>query len=106
MDRDRFERKIKLTLQKLLWLHEIVENCIAMDKHYGIHTDTNVHMQRCFIEDIEHSIRMGKPPSKNDLIRCNHILKEIKLLYQFDTDWRGNIVNCDRYVDYNLNKQP
>jgi hypothetical protein len=105
MDKDKFENKIKSTLNKILWLHDIVENCIAMDKYHGTQTGTNVHMQRCFVEDVEHDIRMGKFPSRKDLTRCNAILKEMKALYRFDTDWRGNIVKCDRYTDYDLNRQ-
>ena len=89
---------------KLLWLKDIIEKLIEMDKYYSTPTGTTIHINLSAVEELLHNIKLGKLPQKKDMIRCNKMLKYLKGLYTFNTDWRGDIINCDRYTEYILNK--
>ena len=90
--------------KKLEWLKDIIEKLIEMDRYYNTPTGTTIHMNLSTVEELLHNIRFDKLPQKKDMIRCNEMLKYLKGLYAFNIDWRGNIINCDRYVEYTLNK--
>ena len=98
-------KTIKEVLQKLRWLRDIIHECQSMDKY---HKMDNKGLFPAWseveelISDIEeekyypHIISLG-------LIRCNEILKALKVDYKFSIDWRGNMEG-DLYTQYILNK--
>ena len=89
---------------KLLWLKDIIEKLIEMDKYYSTPTGTTIHINLSAVEELLHNIKLDKLLQKKDMIQCNEMLKYLKGLYTFNTDWRGDIINCDRYTEYILNK--
>jgi hypothetical protein len=90
---------------KLKWLKDILEKLIDMDKHYSTPTGTTIYGNLGAVEEMLHNVEFGKLPKKRHLIQCNEMLKYLKGLYTFDIDWRGDIINCDRYTEYALNKE-
>jgi len=98
-------KTMKEVLPKLRWLKNIIEECQSMDKYHKMDNKsifpawTEVEE---LISDIEeekyypHIISLG-------LIRCNEILKKLKVDYKFSIDWRGNMAG-DLYTQYILNK--
>ena len=89
---------------KLKWLKDLIEKLIKMDRQNEL-TGTSVHMNLDAVEEMLHNIELGKLLRKKDMIRCNETLKDLKHLYKFDIDWRGDIINCDKYTRYALNKE-
>ena len=98
-------KTIKEVLQKLEWLQNIIEECQSMDKYHKMDNKALLPAWsevEDLITDIEeekyypHIISLG-------LIRCNEILKALKVDYKFSIDWRGNMVG-DLYTQYILNK--
>ena len=91
--------------KKLEWLKNLIAKLIEMDQYHNKSTSTSVYQDSYTIGGMLDSIKLGKLPRKNDMIRCNKILKKLKHLYTFDIDWRGDIINCDKYTKYTLNKE-
>ena len=98
-------KTIKEVLQKLQWLKNIIVECQSMDKYHKMYNKALFPAWsevEDLITDIEeekyypHIISLG-------LIRCNEILKALKVDYKFSIDWRGNMVG-DLYTQYILNK--
>jgi hypothetical protein len=101
MDRNN---KVKSSLQKLTWLSSIVTKLVSMDKHYvgqgWIDAPANKYM--CLVELLRGKLQQGRLITKSDMQVCNGILDELKRKYEFNTDWRGDIVDCDQYTKYKL----
>ena len=91
--------------KKLEWLKDLIAKLIEMDQYHNKSTSTSVYQDSYTIGGMLDNISLGRLPRKNDMIRCNTILKKLKHLYMFDIDWRGNIINCDAYTKYALNKE-
>jgi hypothetical protein len=91
--------------KKLEWLKELIEMLINMDKYHNKSTPTSVYEDSYAIGGMLDNISLGKLPRKKDMIRCNKMLKGLKCLYGFDIDWRGDIIDCDMYTKYTLNKE-
>ena len=89
--------------KKLEWLKDLIEKLIKMDRQNEL-TGTSVYQDSYAIGGMLDNISLGKLPRKKDMIRCNEILKDLKHLYKFDIDWRGDIINCNMYTEYILNK--
>ena len=84
---------IKEVLQKLKWLKNIIEECQSMDKYHKMGNKAIFPAWpevEDLITDIEeekyypHIISLG-------LVKCNEILKALKIDYKFSIDWRGNM---------------
>ena len=93
------------TTKKLEWLKDLIGTLIKMNDFYDTHVPTSVYEYSYAIGGMLDNIGLGKLPQKKQLIRCNKILKGLKDLYGFDIDWRGDIINCDKYTEYILNKE-
>ena len=93
-----------LITKKLKWLKDLIETLIKMDDRQNEFTGTSVHINLDAVDEMLHNIELGKLPRKKDMIQCNEMLKYLKVLYTFDIDWRGDIINCDEYTTYTLNK--
>ena len=91
--------------KKLIWLKDLIETLIKMDQYHNKSTSTSVYQDSYTIGGMLDNISLGRLPRKKDMIRCNTILKKLKHLYKFDIDWRGDIINCDKYTRYALNKE-
>ena len=101
---------IKEVLQKLKWLKNIIEECQSMDKY---HKMGNKALSPAWSEvedlicDIGASLLKWEEydPLKvsTGLVKCNKILKALKVDYKFSIDWRGNMEG-DLYTQYILNK--
>ena len=98
-------KTIKEVLQKLEWLQNIIEECQSMDKYHNMGNKsiflawsevedliTDIEEEKCY----PHIISLG-------LVKCNEILKALKVDYKFSIDWRGNMEG-DLYTQYILNK--
>ena len=96
---------LDLITKKLEWLKDLIDKLIDMDKYYSTFTGTTIHMNLSAVDEMLHNIELGKLPRKKDMIQCNEMLKYLKGLYTFDIDWRGDIINCNRYTKYTLNKE-
>ena len=104
-----FENSKKIGLRphitnKLNWLKDLIGKLIEMDQYHNKSTSTSVYQDSYTIGGMLDNIELGKLPRKKDMIRCNKILKKLKHLYSFGIDWRGDIINCDKYTEYILNK--
>ena len=91
--------------KKLIWLKDLIDKLIEMDQYHNKSTSTSVYQDSYTIGGMLDDISLGKLPRKKDMIRCNEILKDLKHLYKFDIDWRGDIIDCDMYTKYALNKE-
>ena len=91
--------------EKLIWLKDLIDTLIKMDQYHNKSTSTSVYQDSYTIGGMLDNISLGRLPRKNDMIRCNTILKKLKHLYKFDIDWRGDIIDCDMYTRYTLNKE-
>ena len=38
--------------------------------------------------------------TKSDMKYCNDIFKRLKHKYSFNTDWRGDIIECEKYNEF------
>jgi len=90
---------------KLLWLKDLIAKLIEINQYHNKSTPTSVYEDSYAIGGMLDNISLGKLPRKKDMIRCNKMLKELKDLYGFDIDWRGDITDCDEYTDYILNNK-
>jgi hypothetical protein len=94
--------KIKSLLQKLTWLSSIVMKLVSMDKHYvgseWIDAPANKYMS--LVELLRGKLQQGQLITKSDMQVCNSILDELKRKYEFNIDWRGDIVDCTQYAKY------
>ena len=101
MDRDQ---KVKSSLNKLTWLGSIVMKLVDMDKYYvgprWIDAPANKYIS--LIELLKGKLQRNILITKSDMRRCNDILKELKRKYEFNTDWRGDIMDCELYTNYKL----
>ena len=99
MDRNQ---KISSSLQKLTWLGDIVIKLVRMDRHHlgpgWIDGLANRYMS--MIELLRGKLQQGRLITKSDMQVCNHIFKELRHQYKFNTDCRGDIVDCRPYTDY------
>mgnify|MGYP003148147269 CR=1 FL=1 len=98
---DRSE-KVKSLLQKLTWLGSIVMELINMDRHYleSEWIDAPANKYGSLIELLKGKLQQGRLITRSDMQNCNSILKELKRKYKFNTDWRGNIIDCEKYTDF------
>ena len=105
---------IKEVLQKLKWLKNIIEECQSMDKYHKMGNKAIFPAWsevEDLITDIEDESFMNYITEDKyyphifslSLIRCNKILKALKVDYKFSIDWRGNMKG-DLYTQYILNK--
>ena len=101
VDIDR-DNKIKSMLQKITWLESIVKEFINVDKHYNKQIPIRVKIELCLIEILKDKLKLGRLITKSDMSNCNEILKYMKHKYSFNTDWRGDIVDCEIYTKYKL----
>jgi hypothetical protein len=92
-----------LMTKKLEWLKNLIEKLIKMDRQNEL-TPISVYDASYAIGGMLDNIGLGKLPQKKQLIQCNKILKGLKDLYGFEIDWRGDIVGCDKYTEYILNR--
>jgi len=91
--------------QKLEWLKDLIGKLIKMSEYYNKSASTSMYQDSYTIGGMLDNIELGKLPQKRHLIKCNEILKELKRLYKFDIDWRGDIINCDKYTKYIIIKE-
>ena len=98
---DRSEN-VKSLLQKLTWLGSIVMELINMDRHYleSEWIDAPANKYGSLIELLKGKLQQGRLITRSDMQNCNSILKELKRKYKFNTDWRGNIIDCEKYTDF------
>ena len=105
---------IKEVLQKLQWLKNIIVECQSMDKYHKMGNKAIFPAWsevEDLITDIEDESFMNYITEDKyypnifslSLIRCNKILKALKIDYKFSIDWRGNMAG-DLYTQYILNK--
>ncbi len=98
--------KVSSSLRKLTWLSDIVAKLVRMDKHYlgpkWIDALANKHMS--MIELLRGKLQQGRLITKSDMQQCNDIFKKLKHEYKFNTDWRGDIIDCKPYNDFILNQ--
>jgi hypothetical protein len=101
VDIDR-DDKIKSLLQKLTWLGSIVLELINMDRHYlgPEWIDAPANKYESLIELLKGKLQQGHLITKSDMQSCNGILKDLKRKYKFNTDWRGNIIDCNKYTAF------
>ena len=99
--------KASSSLRKLTWLNDIVIKLVRMDKHYlGPNwTDGLANRHISTIELLSGKLQQGRLITKSDMQVCNDIFKELKHQYEFNTDWRGDIIDCKPYTDYIMNTQ-
>ncbi len=94
--------KVSSSLRKLTWLSDIVAKLVRMDKHYlgpkWIDALANKHMS--MIELLRGKLQQGRLITKSDMQQCNDIFKKLKHEYKFNTDWRGDIIDCSQYTKY------
>ena len=96
---------IKEVLQKLRWLRDIIHECQAMDKYHKMYNKA-LFPAWSEVEDLVTDIEEEKYDSLKvslGLVKCNKILKALKVDYKFNIDWRGNMEG-DLYTQYILNK--
>ena len=79
---------------------------INMDKHYigPRWIDALANKYISLIELLKGKLQRNILITKSDMKRCNDILDELKSKYQFNTDWRGDIIDCKLYTEYIMNK--
>ncbi len=101
---DRSDR-VSSSLQKLTWLSSIVMKLVRMDRHHlgpdWIDGLANRYMS--LIELLRGKLQQGHLITKSDMQQCNSIFKKLKHQYEFNTDWRGDIIDCKLYTDYIMN---
>ena len=98
-------KTIKEVLQKLQWLKNIIVECQSMDKYHKMGNKA-LFSAWSEVEDLITDIEEEKyDPLKvsTGLVKCNEILKALKVDYKFSIDWRGNMKG-DLYTQYILNK--
>ena len=96
---------LKKVLPKLRWLKNIIEECQSMDKYHKM-DNKGLFPAWSEVEDLITDIEEEKyDPLKVSLglVKCNEILKALKVDYKFSIDWRGNMEG-DLYTQYILNK--
>ena len=96
---------IKEVLQKLQWLKNIIVECQSMDKYHKMDNKA-LFPAWSEVEDLITDIEEEKyDPLKvsTGLVKCNKILKALKVDYKFSIGWRGNMEG-DLYTQYILNK--
>ena len=97
--------KVSSSLRKLTWLSDIVIKLVRMDRHHlgpqWIDRPANRYMS--LIELLRGKLQQGHLITKSDMHQCNSIFKELKHQYEFNTDWRGDIIDCKLYTDYIMN---
>ena len=96
---------IKEVLQKLQWLKNIIVECQSMDKYHKMDNKA-LFPAWSEVEDLITDIEEEKYDSlkvSSGLVKCNEILKALKVDYKFSIDWRGNMEG-DLYTQYILNK--
>ena len=98
--------KVSSSLRKLTWLSDIVVKVVSMDKHYlgpkWIDAPANKYMS--LVELLRGKLQQGRLITKSDMQQCNDIFKKLKHQYKFNTDWRGDIIDCKLYNDFILNQ--
>ena len=98
--------KVSSSLRKLTWLSDIVVKLVSMDKHYlgpkWIDAPANKYMS--LVELLRGKLQQGRLITKSDMQTCNNIFKKLKHEYKFNTDWRGDIIDCKPYNDFILNQ--
>ena len=111
------EEKVQLQLEKATWLKNILQECLDMDTHYNKSTEYDpgavinessfdqTQLDLSLLGELEGKLKLNRLITKSDMHLCNHILKNVKRKYKFDIDWRGDIINCDKYTKYALNKE-
>ena len=98
-------KTIKEVLQKLRWLKDIIHECQSMDKYHKM-GNKSIFLAWAEVEGLVTDIEEEKyDPLKvsTGLVKCNKILKALKVDYKFSIDWRGNMEG-DLYTQYILNK--
>ena len=94
--------KVSSSLRKLTWLSDIVVKLVRMDKHYlgpkWIDALANKHMS--MIEILRGKLQQGQMITKSDMGYCNDMFKKLKREYEFNTDWRGDIIDCKKYNEF------
>ena len=96
---------IKKVLPKLRWLRDIIHECQSMDKYHNM-GNKSIFLAWSEVEGLVTDIEEEKyDPLKvsTGLVKCNEILKALKIDYKFSIDWRGNMAG-DLYTQYILNK--
>ena len=78
-----------LTWNKLRWLKSTVHKCITKHKDKLMYEPCMGMM--LYIEKLQNKLEEEKPLTKEDLFKCNDILKLIRERYGFDIDWRDDI---------------
>jgi len=103
MDRDD---KIKSTLQRIKWLEDIGHKCMNIEKFVD-EKDIDVKMQNnlVLIRLLKQKLQHNRLITKSDMGQCNEILKYMKRKYEFNTDWRGDIVGCKKYTKFIINQK-
>ena len=103
-------KTIKEVLQKLEWLQNIIEECQSMDKYHKMDNKallpawSEVEDLICDIKAEMLEFEKYDPLKVSlGLVKCNKILKALKVDYKFSIDWRGNMEG-DLYTQYILNK--
>ena len=100
---------IKEVLQKLQWLKNIIVECQSMDKYHKMDNKALFpawseveDLITCFSNDYGYE-KYDTLKVSLGLVKCNEILKALKIDYKFSIDWRGNMEG-DLYTQYILNK--
>ena len=93
-----------LIKKKLEWLKDLIDKLIKMSGYHNNPAATSVHMNFYAVDEMLHNIKLGKLPRNKDMLKCNDMLKQLKILYKFNVDWRGDIINCNNYTSYVLNR--
>ena len=96
---------LKKVLPKLRWLKDIIHECQSMDKYHKMDNKA-LFPAWVAVEDLITNIEVEEYNPlkvKLGLIKCNEILKALKVDYKFSIDWRGNMEG-DLYTQYILNK--
>ena len=97
IDRDS---KVKFILQKINWLENIIQEFIDVDKYYVTYTYTVVKNYLRLVKLLKEKLQDNRLITKSDMHQCNRMLKDMKRIYSFNIDWRGDIVDCKMYTKY------
>ncbi len=101
---DKREDKIKLWLQKITWLENIIQTFMNMDEYYLTRTDRVVRDYLSLVKLFKGKLQHNKLITKSDMYQCNGILEDMKRKYRFDIDWKGDIIDCIKYTEFLLSK--
>ncbi len=102
MDR---EDKVKLWIQKTEWLEQVIQKFMNMDEHYHTRTDRVVKDYLSLIRLFKEKLQNNRLITKSDMHQCNGIFDDMKRKYRFDIDWKGDIVDCAKYISFMLNRE-